>query len=199
MIGIYYWKRVTQTLNDKATDNAIRVLTTTYSLATAQIDAATKRNMGETVVQYFTSYYNYIKYSRSNGLPSSPKPVTKRDIDQQQVTFVPNGVLRAHVVKAECCLQIAILQLLQESVVGYIKCGLNLRRGMVSDANNIDWLEIINIIYSLHELQSSVAGIQAYGAELRWFYRQGHCIWYSVWVRYHTRTTATTLLTFWTE
>lgn len=117
-------------MNDKATENAIKVLTTTYSLATAQIDAATKRNVGETVVQYFTSYYNYIKYSRGSGLPSSPKPATKRAIDQQQVVFVPNGVLRAHVVKAECCLQIAILQLLQESVVGYIKCGLNLRRGM---------------------------------------------------------------------
>jgi hypothetical protein len=47
----------------------------------------------------------------------------------QEVKFLPNGVLRAQVIKAECCLQIAILQLAQETVVGYIKCGLNLRRG----------------------------------------------------------------------
>lgn len=44
--------------------------------------------------------------------------------------FIPNGVLRAHVVKAECCLLMGILQMTQESVVGYLKCGLNIRRGM---------------------------------------------------------------------
>ncbi|KAL1932384.1 hypothetical protein VTP01DRAFT_9440 [Rhizomucor pusillus] len=159
-LGSMAFLKAVMTLNDKATDNAIRVLTTTYSLATAQIDAATKRNMGETVVQYFTSYYNYIKYSRSNGLPSSPKPVTKRDIDQQQVTFVPNGVLRAHVVKAECCLQIAILQLLQESVVGYIKCGLNLRRAYTS--YSLVWQEYKRMGQNYNDFidRDTVSGIQ---------------------------------------
>ena len=110
----------------------------TYSLATAQIDAATKKNMGDSVVQYFANYYNYIKYSRTNGLPASPKPATPQAIKKQNITFVPNGILRAHVAKAECCLQIAILQLLQETVVGYIKCGLNLRRGKIYFYNSVE-------------------------------------------------------------
>lgn len=99
-------------------------------MANAQIDVATKKNVGDSVVSYVSSYYQHIKYSRSSGgLPASPKPVTKRSIQEEGVDFLPNGVLRAHVVKAECCLQMAILQLLQENVMNYIKCGLNLRRG----------------------------------------------------------------------
>lgn len=112
------------------TKNAIDVLTTTYSIASAQIDAASKKTVGNSVYQAMSSYYNYIKFARgSGGLPASPKPATLKSIQKDGVTFVPNGVLRAHVAKAECCLQIAILQLLQENVMGYIKCGMNLRRG----------------------------------------------------------------------
>lgn len=119
------------TTDDSMTKNAIDVLTTTYSIASAQIDAATKKNIGNSVYQAMTSYYNYIKFSRvSGGLPSSPKPATLKSIKKENITFIPNGVLRAHVAKAECCLQIAILQLLQENVMGYIKCGMNLRRGI---------------------------------------------------------------------
>jgi hypothetical protein len=44
-------------------------------------------------------------------------------------TFIPNGVLRANVIRAECCLLIGMLQMTQESVVGYLKCGLNLKKG----------------------------------------------------------------------
>lgn len=89
------------------------------------------------MVSFVTSYYQYIKYSKGSGsnksgLPSSPKPVTKKSIQEEGVDFLPNGVLRAHVVKAECCLQMAILYLLQENVMSYIKCGLNLRRAYVS-------------------------------------------------------------------
>lgn len=112
------------------TKNAIDVLTTAYSIANAQIDAATKKTVGNSVYQAMSSYYHYIKFARgSGGLPASPKPATMKSIRNEGVTFIPNGVLRAHVAKAECCLQIAILQLLQENVMGYIKCGLNLRRG----------------------------------------------------------------------
>lgn len=127
-------------MDPTATDNAIQVLLASYSLATAQIDAATKRNVGDSVVQYFTSYYNYIKYSRgSTALPASPTPATRESIKKQKIKFVPNGILRAHVAKAESCLQIAILQLLQETVVGYIKCGLNLRRGKCMHVIAHEW------------------------------------------------------------
>lgn len=133
----------------------------TYSLATAQIDAATKKNVGDSVVQYFASHYNYIKYSRgSAGLPASPKPATKKTINQKKVSFVPNGILRAHVAKAEACLQTAILQLLQENVVSYIKCGLNLRRAYTS--YSLVWQEYKRMGQNYHDFidQDTVSGIQ---------------------------------------
>ncbi|KAI9301587.1 hypothetical protein BJ944DRAFT_271263 [Cunninghamella echinulata] len=71
------------------------------------------------MVSFVTSYYQYIKYSKGSsstksGLPSSPKPVTRKSIQEEGVDFLPN-------VKAECCLQMAILYLLQENVMSYIK------------------------------------------------------------------------------
>lgn len=101
----------------------------TYNLATAQIDNATKKNVGDTVIQYFASYCNYIKFSRGTGVPTHVTPAKPKSLETHKIHTVPNGVLRAHVAKAEACLQMAILHLLQESVTGYIKCGLNLKRG----------------------------------------------------------------------
>ncbi|KAI8336822.1 hypothetical protein BC941DRAFT_354020 [Chlamydoabsidia padenii] len=150
------------TSDERATKNAIKVLTTTYNLANAQIDVATKKNVGDSVVSYVSSYYQHIKYSRgsSNGLPSSPKPVTKRSIQEEGVDFLPNGVLRAHVAKAECCLQMAILQLLQENVMDYIKCGLNLRRAYVS--YSLVWQEYKRMGQEYRDFidRDTVSGIQ---------------------------------------
>lgn len=90
---------------------ALNALNATYTIAKGQLDAAKKVSK---VSGYFSGYYNF---RRSEPPPSE---------------HVSNGVLRAHVIKAECCLLIAVLQLLQESVMGYVKCGLNLRRGSLS-------------------------------------------------------------------
>ncbi|GAN00872.1 tetratricopeptide repeat protein 39A isoform X2 [Mucor ambiguus] len=123
----------------QATDNAIKVLMSTYNLASAQIGNSTKRNVGGTVIQYFTSYCNSIKFSRGSGVPTNVTPVKPKALETHKVNTIPNGVLRAHVVKAEACLQIAILYLLQETITGYIKCGLNLRRAYSS--YSIVWQE----------------------------------------------------------
>ena len=103
---------------------ALGVLNTTYNIAKAQLDAAKKSSQ---ISGYFSGYYNYFKSSSPTRTttPTSPPP----DLS------TPNGVLRAHVVKAECCLLIAVLQLLQESVMSYVKCGMNLRRGKQAKNN----------------------------------------------------------------
>lgn len=101
----------------------------TYTLATAQIDNSTKRNVGDSVFQYISSYYNSIRISRGTGIPTNVNPVKPKALEMHKVNTIPNGVLRAHVVRAESCLQMAILYLLQENVSGYIKCGLNIKRG----------------------------------------------------------------------
>jgi hypothetical protein len=70
--------------------------------------------------------------SNKTGLPADPPAATMPNTNGGLApagSFIPNGVLRAHVVKAECCLLMGILQMTQESVVGYLKCGLNIRRG----------------------------------------------------------------------
>jgi hypothetical protein len=42
---------------------------------------------------------------------------------------VSNGELRASVIRTEACILTGLMQLLQENIVGYIKAGLNLRKG----------------------------------------------------------------------
>lgn len=116
-----------QTLDHQVHQDAIYVLTKVYQIATAQIDKATRRNIGSTVSQYLSSCRQYIRLSKS--VPTDIKPVKPKQLEMHRVEPISNGILRAHVVKAEACLQIAILYLLQETVTGYVKCGLNLRRG----------------------------------------------------------------------
>ncbi|KAI8376311.1 uncharacterized protein BYT42DRAFT_382412 [Radiomyces spectabilis] len=149
------------TMNNQTTQNAIEVLMSAYDVATAQINGATKRTMGDTVVRYFTNYYNSIKFNaRRTGLPASPKPATHTSLEKHKITFIPNGVLRAHVAKAECCLQMAILNLLQENVVGYIKCGLNIKRAYSS--YSVVWQEYKRMgqLYNDFIDHDTVSGIQ---------------------------------------
>lgn len=100
---------------------ALNALNETYDIANTQLEAAKKSSK---VSGYFSGYYNYLKKKDDSTTP------TPTDTARPSANYPPNTVLRAHVLKAECCLQIAILQLLQESVMGYVKCGLNLRRGI---------------------------------------------------------------------
>ncbi|KAI7891290.1 uncharacterized protein EV154DRAFT_551637 [Mucor mucedo] len=160
-LGSMAFLKAVMTTDDVMVKNAIDVLTTTYSIANAQIDVATKKSVGDTVYQAMSSYYNYIKFTRkSAGLPSSPKPATLKSIQKDGINFIPNGVLRAHVAKAECCLQIAILQLLQENVMGYIKCGMNLRRAYAS--YSLVWQEYKRMGQIYHDFidRDTISGIQ---------------------------------------
>ncbi|OBZ85480.1 Tetratricopeptide repeat protein 39C [Choanephora cucurbitarum] len=160
-LGSMAFLKAIMTTDDAMTKNAIEVLTATYSVANAQIDAATKKTVGNSVYQTMNNYYNYIKFARrSGGLPTSPKPATLKSIQKNGVTFLPNGVLRAHVAKAECCLQIAILQLLQETIMGYVKCGMNLRRAYTS--YSLVWQEYKRMGQVYHDFidRDTISGIQ---------------------------------------
>lgn len=99
-----------------------------YQIATAQIDRATQHHIGDTVLHYFSACRQYMRLSKA--LPTHIKPIKQKNLETHKVEPISNGVLRAHVVKAEACLQMAVLYLLQETISGYIKCGLNLRRGI---------------------------------------------------------------------
>lgn len=115
----------TQSTDAQDVQVAIATLTETYDFADAQIDAASckKKPLKDTVASYLTNFMT----SNSTGLPTNTRPLSQEELkDQHQ--FLPNGVLRAHVIKAECSLLMAIIHLTQETVMGYLKMGLNLRR-----------------------------------------------------------------------
>jgi hypothetical protein len=63
------------------------------------------------------------------------------------MTFKPNGVLRAQVIKAESCLLMGILQLTQETMTGYLKCGLNFRKGKGREYNK-RWVDVSFILFA---------------------------------------------------
>jgi hypothetical protein len=105
-------------------------LTLSYNIAKIQIDNAAVKNPYKST---WSSYLSTIVSSNQTGLPVCPPvAITKNDISYSNdgPRFLPNGVLRANVVKAESCLLMGMLQMTQESIVGYVKCGLNLRRGI---------------------------------------------------------------------
>ncbi|KAI7901486.1 uncharacterized protein BX663DRAFT_553275 [Cokeromyces recurvatus] len=109
---------------------ALDALNTTYDIANSQLEMA--KQSRNKVYNYLSSYLHYLKTKENtSSIPTTPI--------QPSTEYPPNSVLRAYVLKAECCLQIAILQLLQESIIGYTKCGFNLRRAF--NSYNYVWQE----------------------------------------------------------
>ena len=107
-------------------EKAITQLTATYEFANGQILAASaKKPLKDTVSHYITNLMG----NNSTGLPTNTPPLPSEYMRGRPM-FITNGALRAHVIKAECCLLMAMLYLTQETVVGYLKAGLNLRRGI---------------------------------------------------------------------
>ncbi|KAI8147819.1 hypothetical protein BJV82DRAFT_664174 [Fennellomyces sp. T-0311] len=103
---------------------AITQLTATFEFANGQILAASaNKTLKDTVSHYITNLMG----SNHTGLPTNTPPLSQETLKARPL-FIPNGALRAHVIKAECCLLMAMLYLSQETVVGYLKTGLNLRR-----------------------------------------------------------------------
>ncbi|KAI8336682.1 hypothetical protein BC941DRAFT_353711 [Chlamydoabsidia padenii] len=109
-------------------ENAILTLTETYQFANAQVDAASaKKPLKDTVSHYFTNLMG----SNPTNLPTNTRPLNQDEMNSQPA-FMTNGALRAHVIKAECGLLMGIIHMTQETVVGYLKMGMNLRRAYSS-------------------------------------------------------------------
>lgn len=131
-LGAMAFIKAIMTYHESDVEMAMSALATAYTIAKTQLDNTSfKKPFKDTVSTYFTTLLS----SNSTGLPTNPPssamPNSSGGISDPNA-FIPNGDLRAHVVKAECCLLMGILQMTQESVVGYLKCGLNLRRAYKS-------------------------------------------------------------------
>ncbi|CAO3608881.1 unnamed protein product [Cunninghamella blakesleeana] len=127
-LGCMAFIRAISSSDPRDTENALITLTETYQFANAQIEAGSaKKPLKDSVSHYFTNLMG----SNPTNLPTNTRPLNQSELNGQP-TFMSNGSLRAHVIKAECGLLMGIIHLTQETVVGYLKTGLNLRRAYSS-------------------------------------------------------------------
>ncbi|KAI9030142.1 hypothetical protein CLU79DRAFT_734276 [Phycomyces nitens] len=156
-LGAMAFIKAMMTFDEKDISLAMNALATAYTIGKTQVDNSLyKKPLKDTVFHYFATFG-----SGSTGLPPSPIPIIPlKDTSNEPPTFIPNGVLRAHVAKAECCLLMGILQMSQESVIGYLKCGLNLRRAY--NSYSVVWQEYRRMgqEYNSHIDHNTVSGIQ---------------------------------------
>ncbi|KAI8977628.1 hypothetical protein BDF20DRAFT_875939 [Mycotypha africana] len=141
--------------NPKDVERALSILTDTYHFANAQIEAASaQKPFKDTVSHYITNLMG----ANSTNLPTNTRPFNKYELQEQQ--FLPNGALRAHVIKAECALLMAMLYLSMETMVGYLKAGLNLRRAYSS--YSLVWQEYKRMGQHFHKYMddNTVSAIQ---------------------------------------
>ncbi|CDH60135.1 tetratricopeptide repeat protein 39c [Lichtheimia corymbifera JMRC:FSU:9682] len=137
-------------------DRAIDELSETYEFANAQVEAAqAKKPLKDTVSQIFTNLLG----KNTTGLPTNTRPLNQEELKEQS-GFMSNGALRAHVIKAECGLLMSLVWLSQETVLGYLKMGLNLRRAYSS--YSLVWQEYKRMgqDFSQHMDANTIAAVQ---------------------------------------
>ncbi|KAI8335510.1 hypothetical protein BC941DRAFT_472167 [Chlamydoabsidia padenii] len=111
-LGSMLLLKAMMTYNGDDVDAAMDALTHAYTIAGTQAELSEA-----TFDDTFSSQFSSLMASTIN------------DNGQSSIkSFQANGVLRAQVIQAECCLLMGILQLTQENMAGYLKCGLNLRK-----------------------------------------------------------------------
>ncbi|KAI1314909.1 Tetratricopeptide repeat protein 39B [Mortierella claussenii] len=124
------------TFNESDIQNAIKILQQTEALCSAQIQAAPKKSVSvmNSVSKLVSSGWSYFGYKdKSAGTsPAATPPVLPK--------HMTNGEIRARVVRAESLLLSSLILLLQESIMSYLKAGLNLRKGYKSYENV--WTEL---------------------------------------------------------
>ncbi|KAI9287302.1 hypothetical protein BC943DRAFT_374891 [Umbelopsis sp. AD052] len=144
-LGSMAFIKAIMTFNETDMKVAMDTLHQAAKFANAQIEVVQARKpLKDTVTHYFSNMMG----GNTTGLPTNTPPLKKEEKQHQQ-NFMSNGALRAHVIKAECCLLISILQLCQESLVGYLKVGLNLRTAY--NSYSLVWQEYKKMGQSFNE------------------------------------------------
>ncbi|CAO3581786.1 unnamed protein product [Absidia cylindrospora] len=157
-LGAMAFIRAIMTHRENETTNAVQALQTTYTIAQAQIVNTGKKR--KPLMTSFTRYFGDRINTTTNTIDPPTSTTTHSSPVIDQPVFLANSILRAHVVKAEASLLIAILQLTRASLVGYIKSGFHLRRAYYS--YNLVWQEYKRMgqEYTKHMDRDTVSGIQ---------------------------------------
>ncbi|KAI8071627.1 hypothetical protein BC940DRAFT_293319 [Gongronella butleri] len=126
-LGVMAFMRAVMTHHPQHIDTAIRALKATYVIAEAQMSNTQRKKATPTTS--FTQFFG----DRGPGSSTQSGSATKAsDTREKKVDYIANSILRAHVIKAEASLLISLLHLSQDSLINYVKCGLNLRRAYKS-------------------------------------------------------------------
>ncbi|OZJ04448.1 hypothetical protein BZG36_02815 [Bifiguratus adelaidae] len=160
-LGFMVFVKAILTYHEKDVTLAMDMLESALSHASAQIQAATpKQSITEKVSDYVQNIGAYFTPSTAAGLPQSPPPLTDTQRRLERRAFLSNGILRAHIIKAECSMLLGMLQYSSDTINGYLKCGFNLRRAYNSYA--YVWKEYKRMGQSYHEYidADTVSGIQ---------------------------------------
>ncbi|KAG0250315.1 tetratricopeptide repeat domain 39A [Mortierella polycephala] len=127
------------TFNESDIQEAIRILHHAETLCNAQIHAAPKKSVPlmTSVSKMVSSGWSYFGYKdASKSKPNSPAGTPPPPLPK----YMTNGEIRARVVRAESQLLTSLILLLQESMMSYLKAGLNIRKGYKSYENV--WAEL---------------------------------------------------------
>ncbi|KAI7905350.1 uncharacterized protein BX663DRAFT_430009 [Cokeromyces recurvatus] len=125
-LGLMTFMKAIMTFNKDDKELAIDTLTLVYNISKVQTnDAIVKKPYYQSLWStYFPTFISTTKY----GLPSADPPLLIENDKVYKHQFISNGILRAYAVKAESCLLMGILYMLQEDAIGYLKCSLKLRK-----------------------------------------------------------------------
>ncbi|KAG0213532.1 Tetratricopeptide repeat protein 39B [Mortierella sp. GBA30] len=153
--GALAFMKACMTFNESDIQNAIRILQQAEALCSAQIQAAPKKSAPlmtsvSKLVSTGWSYFGYKEKSNKNS-PAGTPPIPKH---------MTNGEIRARVIRAEGLLLTSLILLLQESIMSYLKAGLNLRKGYKSYENV--WAELKSMGDGVNALvdNNTLGGIQ---------------------------------------
>ncbi|KAF9113933.1 hypothetical protein BGX27_000464 [Mortierella sp. AM989] len=126
--GALAFIKACMTFSESDIQNAINALQHTESLCNSQIHAVQKKSapLISSVSKLVSSGWGYF-----SSKASAPKPKHNHgsETPPQQPTYMSNGEIRAKVIRAESMLLTSLILLFQESIISYLKAGLNLRKG----------------------------------------------------------------------
>ncbi|KAF9430109.1 Tetratricopeptide repeat protein 39B [Podila epigama] len=146
--GSLAFMKACMTFNEADIQNAIKMLQHAEALCTAQIQAAPKKTvpLSTSISKLVSSGWSYFGYGGGATKSTEEKASSSssgRVTPTPPPKYMTNGEMRARVVRAESLLLTSLILLLQESIMSYLKAGLNLRKGYKSYENV--WTEIKNM------------------------------------------------------
>ncbi|KAF9436724.1 tetratricopeptide repeat domain 39A [Entomortierella beljakovae] len=149
--GALAFIKACMTFSETDIQDAINTLHHTESLCQAQINAVAKKST-PLISKLVSSGWSLFSKSKTNLQESTASPPSQ--------TFMTNGEIRARVIRAESLLLTSLILLFQESIMSYLRAGLNLRKGYKSYEYVWDEFKKMGDDVSTHVDKHTLGGVQ---------------------------------------